>query len=156
MTVDELAQIIRRVDGNHSLGAGELAEAILAALSPPIKAGEAVPVMLRAAEAFNEEHGDPADTLHHGRGMIEAMRAALYASPQPEAYGVRVTDRQVEAAAWAILLVRFYNPEPEMYASLDAFYTDLRKSDHWADALAEARAALEAALSHTEQGETKP
>jgi hypothetical protein len=44
VTVDELAQIIRRVDGNHSLGAGELAEAILAALSPPIKAGEAVPV----------------------------------------------------------------------------------------------------------------
>lgn len=43
MTADELAQIIRRVDGNHSLGAGELAEAILAAL-PPIKAGEAVPV----------------------------------------------------------------------------------------------------------------
>ena len=31
-TVDELAQIIRRVDGNHSLGAGELAEAILANL----------------------------------------------------------------------------------------------------------------------------
>lgn len=29
-TVDELAQIIRRVDGNHSLGAGALAEAILA------------------------------------------------------------------------------------------------------------------------------
>jgi hypothetical protein len=41
VAVDDLAQIIRRVDGNHSLGAGQLAEAILAALSPPIKAGEA-------------------------------------------------------------------------------------------------------------------
>ena len=44
VNVDDLAQIIRRVDGNHSLGAGELAEAILTALSPPMKAGEAVPV----------------------------------------------------------------------------------------------------------------
>jgi hypothetical protein len=33
-TVDELAQIIRKVDGQNSLGAGELAEAILAALEP--------------------------------------------------------------------------------------------------------------------------
>jgi hypothetical protein len=32
-TVDELAQIIRTVDGNHSLGAGELAERILTALA---------------------------------------------------------------------------------------------------------------------------
>jgi hypothetical protein len=32
-TVDELAQIIRTVDGNHSLGAGELAERILSALA---------------------------------------------------------------------------------------------------------------------------
>jgi len=28
-TIDDLAQEIRRVDGNHSLGAGELAEALL-------------------------------------------------------------------------------------------------------------------------------
>lgn len=34
MTVDELAQIIRRVDGDNSLGAGALAEAIFSALSP--------------------------------------------------------------------------------------------------------------------------
>ncbi len=31
--VNDLAQIIRRVDGDHSLGAGALAEAILAALA---------------------------------------------------------------------------------------------------------------------------
>lgn len=33
-SVDDLAQIIRRVDGDNSLGAGALAEAILSALSP--------------------------------------------------------------------------------------------------------------------------
>lgn len=31
-SVDELSQIIRHVDGNHSLGAGDLAERILSAL----------------------------------------------------------------------------------------------------------------------------
>jgi hypothetical protein len=35
MTVDELAQIIRRVDGENKLGAGALAEAIRAALDSP-------------------------------------------------------------------------------------------------------------------------
>lgn len=33
--VDDLAQIIREVDGNHDLGAGELAEAILDRLPAP-------------------------------------------------------------------------------------------------------------------------
>lgn len=33
LDVDRLAQIIREVDGNHDLGAGELAEAIVARLS---------------------------------------------------------------------------------------------------------------------------
>lgn len=33
--VDRLAQIIREVDGNHDLGAGALAEAIVARLTPP-------------------------------------------------------------------------------------------------------------------------
>lgn len=33
--VDDLAQIIRQVDGNHDLGAGALAEAILAHLPAP-------------------------------------------------------------------------------------------------------------------------
>jgi hypothetical protein len=37
-TIDELAQIIRTVDGDHSLGAGELAERILSALAQ--KGGE--------------------------------------------------------------------------------------------------------------------
>ena len=65
----------------------------------------------------------------------------------PSASMGRVTDaRCIEAAAWGILLVRFYNPEPEMYASLDAFYSAIRNTDHWHDALAEAKAALDAAL----------
>lgn len=40
-TVDDLAQEIRRVDGNHDLGAGALAEALMPFLSAPV-AGEAV------------------------------------------------------------------------------------------------------------------
>jgi len=38
VTVDQLAQIIRTVDGNHSLGAGALAERILSALEPAVAA----------------------------------------------------------------------------------------------------------------------
>lgn len=75
-------------------------------------------------------------------GAIEAWNRRA-----PSASMGRVTDdRRIEAAAWGILLVRFYNPEPEMYASLDAFYSALRNTDHWHDALAEAKAALDAAL----------
>ena len=37
VTVDQLAQIIRTVDGNHSLGAGALAERILSALEPAVQ-----------------------------------------------------------------------------------------------------------------------
>jgi hypothetical protein len=33
MSIDELSQIIRKVDGNHSLGAGALAEKILEELN---------------------------------------------------------------------------------------------------------------------------
>ena len=29
---------------------------------------------LDAAEAYNEEHGDPADTLHHGRSVLAHAR----------------------------------------------------------------------------------
>ena len=67
VAVDELAQIIRRVNGNHSLGAGELAEAILAALSPPIKAGEAVPE--RVTEIIVEPFTD-SSLVERLRGIV--------------------------------------------------------------------------------------
>ena len=50
VTVDQLAQIIRMVDGNHDCGAAELAERILSALTlPPAAIPEADPVGKDAA-----------------------------------------------------------------------------------------------------------
>jgi len=42
-----------------------------------IEITEAVDRALNEAEAWNEAEGDPADTLHHGRSVIEKFRAAL-------------------------------------------------------------------------------
>lgn len=59
VTVDVLAQVIRTVDGNHDLGAGELAERILSALTPaPVSVEEAARVLLdaRAYEATEAKH----------------------------------------------------------------------------------------------------
>lgn len=50
-----------------------------------------------------------------------------------------------EAAARAILKVRFYDPEPEMYAGIEAFFDYISKTDHWPEANEEARAAILAA-----------
>jgi len=48
LDVDALAQEIRRVDGKHSLGAGQLAEALMPFLSSPLSpSGEAEPVAWR-------------------------------------------------------------------------------------------------------------
>ncbi|WP_430438955.1 hypothetical protein [Shinella sp.] len=44
LTVDELAQEIRRVDGNHSLGAGALAEALLPFFTDALEVGQPVAV----------------------------------------------------------------------------------------------------------------
>ena len=151
VNVDDLAQIIRRVDGNHSLGAGELAEAILTALSPPIKAGEAVPE--RVTEIIVEPFTDSVVLLLTGDGetlsaicdvacateLRDKLSAAL-ASPQPEAYGVRaaVIDECAKVAA-RFVHSRLYE------AKFPAC------SYHSAEIAAAIRA-----LSHTEQGETKP
>jgi len=49
VTVDGLAQVIRTVDGNNSLGAGELAERILSALTPaPVSVEDKVKAALAA------------------------------------------------------------------------------------------------------------
>lgn len=96
-TVDALAQEIRRVDGNHSLGAGQLAEALmpfLAALSlrqqeeampdgwrlVPV---EPLPEMLGAWYRYKSGHHfhdepPPRDTSDYG-----AYRAMLAAAPSP-------------------------------------------------------------------------
>lgn len=57
--------------------------AYLYASPSPQHIGDAggVEEVIKAAEAYNEEHGDPADTLHHGHGMIDAMRKAAALPP---------------------------------------------------------------------------
>jgi len=115
VAVDELAQIIRRVNGNHSLGAGELAEAILAALSPPIKAGEAVPVAIETL--LDElERGVVSTGLHEDNETelfdIDEATEAMYqasvlirvlcarTSPQPKAYGVKALEWEAYGGRW--------------------------------------------------------
>lgn len=84
--VDALAQIIRRVDGSNKLGAGALAEAILAALSPAPQALEGEAELTAAAldvlaerrrqveaEGWTAEHDDA-----HEDGAL-ALAASLYA-----------------------------------------------------------------------------
>lgn len=57
ITVERLAAVIREVDGNHSLGAGALAEAILAALAPsplPVVTAERQEALLTMLDGCEE------------------------------------------------------------------------------------------------------
>jgi hypothetical protein len=101
MTVDELAQEIRRVDGDNSLGAGALAEALMPFLTrTPAPEGEvwrAVPVepteaMLDEADApfhaalqqqreANRRAGRPLDAYGSGPVTKAVYHAMLAASP---------------------------------------------------------------------------
>jgi hypothetical protein len=54
----------------HATAQQRRAEAAEAQLA---RQGEAI----RAAEAFNEAAGDPADTLHHGRDVLAVLRSTL-------------------------------------------------------------------------------
>jgi hypothetical protein len=77
--IDRLAQVIREVDGNHSLGAGALAEAIIAKF--PHLQGEAVPV------AWLIDWPDEPDLGHYfaEEPSINARSQPLYTHPQPAA-----------------------------------------------------------------------
>ena len=132
--------------------------AITAPLSPPIKAGEAVPVAwkwvpVEPTEAMCSADAGTAttDRLAWNRAMYRAMIAA---SPQPEAYGVRITDEMVNAALPHLIGTsdKAVRPIGQFWPGMTA---DESEVANWyfygADRV---RAALEAALSHTEQGET--
>ena len=78
LTIDALAQEIRRVDGNHSLGAGALSEALMPFISAHLAA---------QAEWPSDEDVRKACAAHdaYGSGVVEtpAMRAALqFVRPQ--------------------------------------------------------------------------
>jgi hypothetical protein len=78
LSIDALAQEIRRVDGNHSLGAGALAEALMPFISAHLAA---------QAEWPSEEDVRNACAAHdaYGSGVVEtpAMRAALQSVRPP-------------------------------------------------------------------------
>jgi hypothetical protein len=81
--VDELANEIRRIDGNHDMGAGALAEALMPFLSrtAPVSEGE----LEKAWGAFMKAHSSPSGQLTCRLGNIfkGGWDAALSASPRP-------------------------------------------------------------------------
>lgn len=90
MTVDELAQIIRTVDGENKLGAGALAEAILAA-APSASMGRVTVDALRAGVDAGMATGKRLREIGHGHQFSEdymamaisqdAVKAALASPP---------------------------------------------------------------------------
>jgi hypothetical protein len=86
VSVDDLAQVIRRVDGSNSLGAGALAEAILGALpalSRPAGDGEATLPVDVTIDHMTFKAGVKLSTLVAAatRWKHMASQAALSASP---------------------------------------------------------------------------
>ena len=88
MTVDELAQEIRRVDGENSLGAGALADALMPFLSrTPAPKGEAVPFGWAWRQRIRDNRGGWEDVMARSppssRVNVEdvADLQPLYASP---------------------------------------------------------------------------
>lgn len=141
--IDSLAQEIRRVDGNHSLGAGALAEALLPFMREMLAEGGDVPtplVMDDIIAGLNEiiEHcGHCNDTVQIGtvservtqriedralgmRNMIVALRDAADPSPvsslsgiKPAVTGQMEIDQNVTAADLGV------NADPSTSADLD-------------------------------------
>ncbi len=117
-----------------------------AALSPPIKAGEAVPVAWRGkyrAEAAWKYFTHAFDGFDPDKYQLEP----LYASPQPEAYGVRAGI--VEAAAEVADVAADEQDVLAMEAD-ESNFAAYRQGERIAKEIADAIRAL----SHTEQGET--
>ena len=90
MTIDELAQEIRRVDGNNSLGAGALAEALMPFLSrAPAPEGEVVKAGdIAQMTCFANNHGTLEDWAAWCR-----IRAALASPVVPVSREEDVRDR---------------------------------------------------------------
>lgn len=81
--VDDLAQFIRRVDGNHTMGAGALAEAIVAYQSEAMLADEAVERAARelcAAAGENPDSNELWDEEPPWMDYTDEARAALAAA----------------------------------------------------------------------------
>ena len=82
LNVDELAQEIRRVDGNHDLGAGRLAEALMSFLRKHIatpehdaKVRDAVNEAFEQAALIADQWASPEQRLYGNGGPAAAIRS---------------------------------------------------------------------------------
>jgi hypothetical protein len=76
ITIDQLAQEIRRVDGNHSLGAGALAEKLMPFIEAAIAAAPAEAVNIKPLEWRQlYEEGTRYPKAWHGLGVFNRLVA---------------------------------------------------------------------------------
>lgn len=99
MTIDELANEIRRVDGNHSLGAGALAEALM-----PFLLSAAKPVADDEIEAIRGRHYYDAKNVT----WSDKFGSALQAAREDRAALLRALDEEREARVKAEEIVRLF------------------------------------------------
>lgn len=84
MTIDDLAQEIRRVDGNHDLGAGALAEALMPYLRARSSAPEAREgAVLDAAAAYLKQQYGASHGLDHPTDR-ERILSSIPAAPSAD------------------------------------------------------------------------
>lgn len=113
-TVDELAQEIRRVDGNHDLGAGALAEALM-----PFLAALSAPVSEPVAEAGEMPGSNGGFTMATFRAVDVPVGTKLYTHPAPATGSL---DREAVAA----LLWEMDGYTPDGYT-----WSDEGNKDYW-------------------------
>ena len=123
VSVDELAQIIRTVDGSNDLGAGALAEAILAALEPAamLRAckgrvrDEAKDARISALSADRDEALNQLDSARHSLDVLESRVAKLKA------------ERDAANSAGWVLLREIYSRDAYMSPELKAIHNRLAR-----------------------------
>lgn len=115
LTIDALAQEIRHVDGNHSLGAGALAEALMPFLTAALSAEQTQPVAVKALEWLGprdahdgEEAFDAYSSVGHyvatGKGWFITGQTGWNISDSPKAaaqadYETRIRSALVDVPA---------------------------------------------------------
>lgn len=123
ITVDDLAQEIRRVDGDHSLGAGALAEALMPFLSAQAQSGGYwtwEETYTSTPGVWHRQFGDEKPTMTVGiRGVVYLVPAAQAQSGETPAPSSRLEakaeafDRIVAARKAHVDAVQAYNARLE-------------------------------------------
>lgn len=135
MTSDELAQEIRRVDGENSLGAGALADALMPFLTrTPAPEGEAVAWRCSGCGRLTDDLDADHAFLDAGGFLSccpERDMKPLYASPVvPVGVSREEIARMIDPAAWAHWeTVRVSWTVSDSLAKADAILAALRPTD---------------------------